>query len=115
MQSSATLFDLAKKAKRIDALENESGTPEFWNDPAKAQRTMQELSRLKKERDDFARLKSRVEDIEGLVEMAHEDSSLEAQVQEEFDKLSDDLDSQEVAVTLSGPDDHKDAILTINA
>src|ERR1041384_362376 len=44
LQSSATLFDLAKKAKRIDALESESGNPEFWNDPAKAQRTMQELA-----------------------------------------------------------------------
>jgi peptide chain release factor 2 len=115
LQSSATLFDLAKKAKRIDSLDAESGNPEFWNDPAKAQRTMQELSRLRKERDDFERLRARVADINDLVEMAHEDASLEAQVQEEFDKLSEDLTSQEVAVMLSGPDDHKDAILTINA
>lgn len=114
-QSSATLFDLAKKEKRIDALETESGTPEFWNDPAKAQRTMQELSRLKKERDDFGRLQSRVADIDDLVEMAREDASLEAQVQEEFDKLSEDLTAQEIARMLSKPEDHKDAILTINA
>ena len=111
----ATLFDLSKKQKRIDALETESGATEFWSDPKRAQRTMQELSRLKKEREDYEKLQTRVSDADELVQMAREDESLVEQVAEEFQKLSEDLTAQEVAVMLSKPDDIKDAIITINA
>ena len=76
---------------------------------------MQELSRLKKERDDFQRLRSRVDDMAELVELAREDESLAAQVSDEFNKLSDELTRQETDVMLSKPDDRKDSILTINA
>lgn len=111
----ATLFDLAPKERRIDALDNESGQPQFWDDPKRAQKTMQELSRLKKERDDFQKLRSRVNDIEELVELAHDDESLSEQVSQEFTQLVSDLTAQEVSVMLGKPDDPKDAILTINA
>jgi len=76
---------------------------------------MQELSRLKKERDDFQKLRGRVDDIDDLVEMAREDESLVEQVASEFERLIAELTAQEVAVMLSKPDDHKDAIITINA
>ncbi len=115
MRSSATLFDLSVKERRIEVLEQESGQPEFWSDPKKAQQTMQVLSRLKKERDDFQKLRSRLDDAEELFDLAREDESLAGQVAEEFLRLTDELTQQEVAVMLSKPDDHKDAILTINA
>jgi peptide chain release factor 2 len=76
---------------------------------------MQELSRLKKERDDFAMLKARLDDAEGLLEFAQEDPSLEDQVQEEFTSIEQTLADQELATMLSHPDDHRDAILVINA
>ena len=76
---------------------------------------MQELSRLKKERDDFQKLKGRVDDSEELVALSHEDPSLAGQVAEEFHQLSEELAAQELAVMLNKPDDHKDAIITINA
>ncbi len=111
----ATLFDLAPKERRIDALETESGGSQFWDDPKHAQKTMQELARLKKEREDFQKLKARVDDIEELVEFARADESLAEQVLHEFSQLVDDLTAQEVAVMLGKPDDTKDSILTINA
>lgn len=76
---------------------------------------MQEATRLKKERDEFAQLKSRIEDAGALLELAEEDPSLTDQVQSEFTELEQTLTAQEVAVMLSGPDDMKDAILVINA
>ncbi len=76
---------------------------------------MQELSRLKKERDDFQKLRSRLDDAEELLEFAREDDSLVPQVAQEFSELSNDLASQELAVMLNKPDDYKDSILTINA
>lgn len=76
---------------------------------------MQELSKLKAERDDFAALKLRLDDAEGLLELAAEDPSLESQVAEEFQSIESSLAAQEVATMLSGPDDHRDAILVVNA
>jgi len=111
----ATLFDLAKKAERIAALEEQSYSPDFWNDQRAAQAVMQEATRLKKERDDFAQLSKRVEDAFGLVEIAELDESFADQVQKELEVLESDLTAQEVAVMLSSPDDVKDAILVINA
>lgn len=113
--NSATLFDLTSKAKRIAALEEQSVSETFWNDQRAAQRLMQELTRLKKERDEFLSLKSRIDDAEALVEMAEEDESLAPQVNDELTSVEETLAAQEVAVMLAGPDDHKDAILTINA
>ncbi|HYM20591.1 MAG TPA: peptide chain release factor 2 [Candidatus Kapabacteria bacterium] len=108
-------LDLASKAKRIAALEDQSVSPDFWSDQRNAQKLMQELTRLKKERDEFRALESRVNDSESLVELAEEDESLAPQVNQELQEIEDVLSAQEVAVMLSGPDDHKDAILTINA
>jgi peptide chain release factor 2 len=76
---------------------------------------MQEVSRLKKEREDFQKLKARVDDAEELVDLAREDESLVEQVTKEFNDLTNELTAQEIAVMLSKPDDHKDAIITINA
>ncbi len=114
-QSSATLFDLSVKEKRIASLEEQSFSPDFWNDQRAAQKVMQELTRLKKERDEFQQLKSRVDDTDALVELAEEDPSLADQVNSELKEIEEALSAQEVAVMLSGVDDHKDAILTINA
>jgi peptide chain release factor 2 len=111
----ATLFDLAKKAVRIAALEDQSIQTGFWDDSRTAQKLMQELTRLKKERDDFAALKRRVDDIEGLVELAELDESLAPQVIAEVHALEENLSSQELAIMLAGVDDIKDAILVINA
>ncbi|MEP7234134.1 MAG: peptide chain release factor 2 [Ignavibacteriota bacterium] len=108
-------LDLAKKAERILVLEEQSYSPEFWNDQRAAQKVMQEVTRLKKERDDFGHLKSRVEDAAGLIELVEMDESLAPQVELELQKLESDMTAQEVAVMLSSPDDIKDAIVVINA
>ena len=114
-RSSATLFDLGSKERRIEQLDEESGKPDFWNDNKTAQRLMQELSRLKAEREGYLRLKSTLDDAEGLLELAEIEPDLKDQVIQEFTKLDAELSAQEIATMLSGPDDSKDAILVINA
>jgi peptide chain release factor 2 len=111
----ATLFDLDRKARRIDELEARSSEPEFWNDSRTAQQVMQELNRLKKEGEDFRKLRSRLDDAETLVEFAEEDASLLPQVTEELFAIDEVLSSLELSVMLSKPDDVKDAVITINA
>jgi peptide chain release factor 2 len=76
---------------------------------------MQELTRLKKERDDFSSLSRRLEDAGGLFELAEMDASLMPQVEQEIQDLAEILESLEIATMLAGADDMKDAIVTINA
>lgn len=81
----------------------------------RAQQVMREVTRLKKERDDFAALEARVNDAQGLVELAEIDESLAEQVNTEVEAIEAELSAQEVAIMLSGADDSRDAILVINA
>ncbi len=76
---------------------------------------MQELSRLRKEGEDYQKLNARLDDAAELIEMSHDDPSMFEQVTNEFNQLADDLSAQELSVMLSKPDDHKDSIITINA
>ncbi len=81
----------------------------------RAQQVMREVTRLKKERDDFASLELRVNDAQGLVELAEIDESLAEQVNTEVEAIEAELSAQEIAIMLSGADDSRDAILVINA
>lgn len=76
---------------------------------------MQELARLKKERDDYARLKRQIDDGEEMLELAQMDPSLAEQVYQDFENLSNEVAAIEVATMLNKPEDQKDCILTINA
>ena len=76
---------------------------------------MQELSRLRKEAEDYQKLVARLDDAEELIVMSHDDASMAVQVTTEFNQLVEDLSAQELSVMLSKPDDHKDSIITINA
>ena len=76
---------------------------------------MQELAHLKKEREDYQTLRSRLDDAEDLMELARMDPSLADQVAQEFEGITNELSQQELDIMLNKPDDRKDAILTINA
>ncbi len=114
-QSWATLFDLVRKAERISVLEEQSYAQNFWDDQRAAQKVMQEATRLKKERDEFAALSKRINETQDLVELAELEPELTSQVETELTELERILNDQEVAVMLSGPDDIRDAIMVINA
>ncbi len=117
MTGQGGFFDNAEQRQRIEALEEQSAAPEFWNDQQQAQTTMQELNDLKANVACIADWDSRCSDAQVLIEMGEEseDASVLAEVDAELTQLEKDLDAWELQSLLSGEYDESGAILTVNA
>jgi peptide chain release factor 2 len=106
-------LDIPGKQERIEALEAEAGAPEFWNNPDTAQRTMQEIARLKEEADRWQGLANRIHDALELTQL--DDESLFEDLTQEVESLSALVDRMGLQALLSGPYDRENAILAIHA
>ncbi|WP_286178329.1 peptide chain release factor 2 [Stieleria mannarensis] len=111
----AESLDHRGKAGQIKKIEAKMGQPDFWDDNEAAQKTVGELKALKAIVGPLDELSSSVEDLSVLMEMAEEDESVAAEVNEELARLENILDDLELKALLSGPNDNAGAILTINA
>ncbi len=89
--------------------------PGFWDNQETAQEVVGELKSLKSVVTPMAEMIDAVNDLSALIEMAEEDSSVEAEVANEIGNLEKQLDELELKSLLNGPHDATAAILTINA
>lgn len=94
-----------------------SQAPDFWDDAQKAQKMMQEAATLKEWVAAWEAAVQSVGDVEALIELAEEasDESMESDIISELDRSQKAVDDLELKKILSGPDDNRNAILTINA
>jgi peptide chain release factor 2 len=89
--------------------------PGFWDNPEKAQQTIQQLKPLNALLNPFQDLHGAGEDLKALTELAEEDPSLEAELEDElgrFEKRFGEFESQSM---LSGPQDASNAYVRIQA
>jgi peptide chain release factor 2 len=111
------IFDLDSLRAQIALLEQESSSPDFWNDPASANKSLQRLSRLKGIANPFLDLQKTERDIAELYEMLRDDPSPE--LEKEADKMAiafmKELDEYELRTLLSGEHDGRNALVEINA
>ncbi|MBN9502739.1 MAG: peptide chain release factor 2 [Armatimonadetes bacterium] len=114
---SEVIFDLPSLQSQISELEEISSQPEFWNDPASANKTLQKLSRIKNFVAPLKDLNKTERDIAELYEMLREDPSEE--LEKEADHMAieflKELDKYELKTLLSGEHDGRNALLEINA
>lgn len=89
--------------------------PNFWNDQESAQQTVARLKSLKSITDPIGNLQPSVNDLEALIEMADEDSSIESEIKGEIKRVEKVLDDLELKALLNGPHDSAGAIITIHA
>lgn len=110
-------FDLARKNEQIEYLENKIQAPGFWDDPAEAQKVMQELTGLKDSVETFQRMKNRHEDVYTLWQlgMDEQDDSVYNDVCEGIKALRTELEHMELSLLLSGEYDANNAIITLHA
>jgi peptide chain release factor 2 len=108
-------FDIPAKAERVALLDAETSSADFWNDQQAAQKTMQELSTLRAQVDEWDILRQRVVDALELLEMADEDPDLLAELEAEAVALEEGFEAREYALALSGPYDAGAAIFAIHA
>jgi peptide chain release factor 2 len=89
--------------------------PNFWNDQESAQQTVARLKSLKSITDPIGSLQPSVNDLEALIELADEDSSIESEIEGEIKRVEKLLDDLELKALLNGPHDSAGAIITIYA
>jgi peptide chain release factor 2 len=99
----------------VAALEGEMGAGGFWDDSEHAAAVSAEHARASKRVEMFVTLQADVDDLEGLAEMAAEDATLEAEVDEQIASVEERLMELEEQRLFSGPYDAGDALVTVNA
>jgi peptide chain release factor 2 len=99
----------------VAALEAEMGAPGFWDDSERAAGVSGEHARTSRRLEQFNGLKGDVEDLDALVEMAQEEDSLQAEVDEQIASVEERLAELELQRLFSGRYDAGDALVTVNA
>lgn len=90
----------------------------LWADPERARKAVEEVKSLKRWLEPYHALRKQVDEGRELNELLeaepHADLALERQLEEDADKIAARLESLELQNMLQGPDDARDALLTIH-
>jgi peptide chain release factor 2 len=108
------IFDAPGKQKELSKTEAEINDPNFWNQPEKSQRIMQQRKRLEEAIQSSKAVASVASDIETLFELAREGENVNADLQREIEAFAIKLGELETAMLLSGDNADRDAIITIH-
>lgn len=100
---------------RLKELEEAASQPGFWDDSRKAQALSREMAGVRDDVESWREVESTSESLEGLIEMAIEESdeSLTDTIRDDYESLVDRVQKMEFAVQLSGEYDEQPAILSI--
>jgi len=117
MQTIGKVLDVDAMRAEIADLGEQVAAPDLWDDQANAQRVTGRLSALQGELERFTSLKSRLDDLELMLEMAREenDASVLADSEAELDRIHKAVEQLEVRTLLSGEYDAREAIVTIRS
>lgn len=98
-------------------MEQLAAQPDFWNDQASAQQTLQELNDFKSHLQQFEQWNRSLEDTKAVLDLLEleDDTALLQEAETNVTQLAHELDRWELQQLLSGLYDQKGAVLTINA
>jgi len=108
------IFDAPGKKAELAKTEQQISDPDFWNQPEKSQKIMQDRKRLEESLarvDEVARLTS---DLDTLFELGREGENVLADIGREMKTFAARLETLETGMLLSGPNDAKSAIMAIH-
>src|SRR6476661_9497317 len=111
------VLDLDAMRTEIAALGEQVAAPDLWDDQANAQRVTGRLSALQGELQRFTSLRSRLDDLELMVQLGEEegDAASLADSEKELDRLTKAVEQLEVRTLLSGEYDEREALVTIRS
>ena len=110
-------FDLAGLRNKLDELETKSGEPDFWSDQNAAQKILKEKKSIENTVGQYDGLLSSLEEIPELISIAEEleDEESADKILEDFDRLSQEVETFRLTALLDGKYDHNSAILSVHA
>jgi peptide chain release factor 2 len=114
------VLDVDGLRAKVVNLEQEASDPKLWDDQTRAQKVTSDLSHTQGELRRVEELRSRLDDLPVLYEMAAEEegaSSAEALAEADAErvKLHTDIEAMEVRTLLSGEYDEREAVVTIRS
>ena len=113
---SEAIFDVESKRSRIAALDAKMVVPGFWDDPNAAREVITEAQALKAWVDPWDALNAKLRELLELGALLEGDQD-EEMIEEwhgEVEVLGGQIERLELRAMLSGPDDERDALLTIH-
>jgi len=108
-------FDAPKKRAELEELEKKISESDFWNDSEKAQKTVQQRSRIEKALQRQESFETGVSDAEVLFEFVQTDENSVAELIELINRLEKEVGEAETQSLLSGETDANNAICSIQA
>ncbi|HYL79102.1 MAG TPA: peptide chain release factor 2 [Bryobacteraceae bacterium] len=107
-------LDAPAKKAQLAKTEQQISDPDFWNQPEKSQKIMQDRKRLEQGLADEAEVARLTSDLDTLFELAREGEDVLGDIQRELTNFEQRLETLETAMLLSGPNDAKSAIMAIH-
>lgn len=99
----------------VEELEEKTQDPDFWNDPKKAELLMRSIREKKNWTGKFSGAEKEFEDLEVLFEFYTEGDATEEDLDEQYARTLDKVESLEFLNMLGGESDRFGAMLQINA
>jgi peptide chain release factor 2 len=117
MSTIEQVLDLPAMKREIEDLGVQVAAPDLWDDQANATKVTGRLSGLQGQVDRFEALRTRIDDLEMMVELATEEGDQEslAESEAELGKIKKAVEALEVRTLLSGEYDEREAIVTIRS
>ena len=109
---------MPKLQSRLAELEGLMSEPDFWNHKERAQQNVEEVSVLRGKVAPVLAVERQADDLIVLIELVSEEAdsaNAAAEVEAEYHALLKALDDFELKMLLSGPNDHYNAFLSIQA
>jgi len=110
------VFDVEGKQKRVQELTQITSQPDFWNDSDKAQVVLKEQSALKAVIGAWEKHRADLEEARFFIDIAQEEKSDEAlgEAAAKIAMVGKELAQTELTQLLGGPDDRRNAIVTLH-
>ena len=118
LKSIEQVLNLPKLVATAAVLEQQASVPNLWDDPQAAQVITSKLSRAQSTINKISGIRSRLDDLPVMVELANSEGDKAAafkDIDKELDNLIQVINDLEVQTLLSGEYDERDALMTIRS
>jgi peptide chain release factor 2 len=108
-------FDPDALTARKAELETETVKPGFWDDQRRAAKVSAELARTQRNLDTYERLQGEADELDGMLEMAADDSDWKVELERSLDTLGRDLGRLQEEALFTGEYDTGPAVVGVHA
>ncbi|MCB6568852.1 peptide chain release factor 2 [Eubacterium limosum] len=106
-------LDLPAVSERIEVLNAQTESPEFWSDQQKAQKVLKELKILRQKKGEYDKLKDSLDDILVMFELIDEGEEMD-ELPDTIEAFGKELEKFKLETLLSGEYDSNNAIISLH-